>query len=141
MTDQRQVILDVVKKADAHLSADEIYEKVRRKIPKISMGTVYRNLDILSSCGFIRKLEPDYPQMRFDGNTEDHYHVLCIRCGSIEDIAVPQSQGTLETLKNALGRMTRYGIFGHKLEFVGLCPDCMEKEGPLEAREDKDIQD
>ena len=128
MTHQRQVILEVVQDDYSHLTADEIYERVRKKLPKISMGTVYRNLDILSSCGFIRKLEPGYPQMRFDGNTKEHYHVICTQCGKVSDARIEPSDNTLENLENALGNLTRYGIFGHKLEFMGLCPECMEAE-------------
>ncbi|MFH1491615.1 MAG: transcriptional repressor, partial [Pseudomonadota bacterium] len=60
MTHQRRVILEEVMDDHGHRSADEIYERVRKKLPKISMGTVYRNLDILASCGFIKKLEPHY---------------------------------------------------------------------------------
>ena len=128
MTQQRQVILEVVEDDHSHLTADEIYERVRKKLPKISMGTVYRNLDILSSCGFIKKLEPGHPQMRFDGNTKEHYHVICTKCGKVSDACIEPSDNTLENLENALGNLTRYGIFGHKLEFMGLCPACMESE-------------
>ena len=95
------------------------------------MGTVYRNLDILASCGFIKKLQPGYAQMRFDGNTRDHYHVVCMRCGKIGDAQIEPSDNTLENLENALGNLTHYGIFGHNLEFIGLCPNCMELEKDL----------
>jgi len=75
MTPQRKVILEEVCKEGEHLTADEIYDRVRKRLPRISMGTVYRNLDLMASQGLIRKLQPDYPQMRFDGNTRDHYHL------------------------------------------------------------------
>ena len=127
MTHQRKVILEEVMSDRSHLSADEIYERVRKKMPKISMGTVYRNLDILASCGLIKKLEPHYSQMRFDGNTKEHYHVICMHCGKIGDAPVESSDDTLVNLENALGNLTRYGIFGHKLEFMGLCPECLKQ--------------
>jgi len=128
MTHQRKVILEEVQKANNHLTADEIYDRVRQILPRISMGTVYRNLDILASNGLIKKLEPLYSQMRFDGNTMDHYHVICARCGKIWDAAIEPVDNTMENLENALGNLTRYGIFGHKLEFLGLCPACLERE-------------
>ncbi|MBW2029667.1 MAG: transcriptional repressor [Deltaproteobacteria bacterium] len=128
MTPQRKVILEEVCKEGEHLTADEIYDRVRKRLPRISMGTVYRNLDLMASQGLIRKLQPDYPQMRFDGNTRDHYHLLCMRCGRISDAPVAHSDNALEILEGTLGNLTRYGIFGHKLEFIGLCPECMEKE-------------
>jgi len=131
MTLQRRVILEEVKRDHSHPTADVIYERVRKRLPRISMGTVYRNLDILATCGLIQKIEPGLTQMRFDGDTHDHYHLTCTRCGRIEDAPVEVSGGTLETLENALGHLTKYGIFGHKLEFLGLCRECREKEaGP-----------
>ena len=131
MTLQRQVILEEVKEDRSHPTADAIYERVRKRLPRISMGTVYRNLDMLASCGLIRKLEPGPSQMRFDGDTHDHYHLTCTRCGKIEDAPIDVSDNTLETLENALGHLTKHGIFGHKLEFFGLCRECQEKEASL----------
>jgi Fur family ferric uptake transcriptional regulator len=128
MTHQRQIILEEVQGAMGHLTADEVYEKVRKRIPKVSMGTVYRNLDVLSAAGLIRKLEPHFSQMRFDGNLREHYHVICTRCGKITDADIKPSDNTIENLEKALGNLTRYGIFGHKLEFLGLCPECLKRE-------------
>lgn len=128
MTHQRQVILEEIRRDSSHPTADEIYERVRKRLPRISMGTVYRNLDILSSSGLIHRLEPGLPQMRFECVTKDHYHITCMRCGKIEDAPIEPSDNALETLENALGRLTKHGIFGHKLEFVGLCRECLQKE-------------
>jgi Fe2+ or Zn2+ uptake regulation protein len=135
MTHQRQVILDEVMKNPDHPTADEIYERVRKRLPRISMGTVYRNLDMLASSGFISKLEPGLPQMRFDGKTKDHYHITCMRCGRIEDARIEPLDDTIESLENALGHLTKFGIFGHKLEFLGLCKLCMEREKELPEKE------
>jgi len=131
MTHQRQVIFEEITKMNSHPTADEIYEKVRQRLPKISMGTVYRNLDILASSGLINKVEPGHSQMRFEGNLKDHYHVTCIRCGKVEDAKVEPLGDTLQNLESALGRMTKHGIFAHKLEFIGLCRECFEKEGDI----------
>ena len=135
MTHQRQVILEEVMKDGGHPTADEIYERVRKQLPRISMGTVYRNLDILVSSGFISRIEPGLPQMRFDGKTREHYHITCIRCGKIENAPIEPFGDTLNTLEHALGRLTKFGIFGHKLEFMGLCKECMEKESRLPSNE------
>jgi Fur family ferric uptake transcriptional regulator len=135
MTHQRQVILEEVTKDPGHPTADEIYERVRKKLPRVSMGTVYRNLDILVSSGLISRIEPGLPQMRFDGKTREHYHLTCLRCGKIENAPIEPFGDTLNTLDHALGRLTKFGIFGHKLEFMGLCRDCMEKESQLPLNE------
>jgi Fe2+ or Zn2+ uptake regulation protein len=60
--------------------------------------------------------------------TQDHYHITCLQCGKIEDAPIETSDNALENLENALGRLTKHGIFGHKLEFVGLCKECLQKE-------------
>jgi Fe2+ or Zn2+ uptake regulation protein len=138
MTHQRQVILEEVEKDPSHPTADEIYARVRKRLPRISMGTVYRNLDILASCGLIHRLEPGLPQMRFDPVTNDHYHITCTQCGKIEDAPIESSDNALENLENALGRLTKHGIFGHKLEFVGLCRECLQKEGETPNEEEHD---
>ena len=128
MTKQRGVILEEIKMTVSHPTADEIYESVRKRLPSISLGTVYRNLDILASCGMIKKLDPGRTQMRFDGNLSEHHHLTCMRCGRIEDLSFEVSNDPLENLKKLLGNLTKYGIFGHKLEFIGLCSSCL-KEG------------
>ena len=124
MTRQRQVILDVVRADHTHPSADEIYEEARKKLPHISMGTVYRNLEVLASCGLIDKLEPGRTQMRFDGNTTRHYHLVCVNCGKIEDIPPTAFKSALMEFEHAMDTLKNHGIMDHKLEFVGLCSEC-----------------
>lgn len=127
MTQQRQVILEEVR-SGCHPTADQIYERVRKRLPQISMGTVYRNLDTLASLGFIRKMEPDHTQMRFDANTKEHYHTTCMNCERVDDLPIESLDDTLANLEKALGKLTKYGIFGHRLEFIGLCPECAKLE-------------
>ncbi len=131
MTHQRSVILEEVQRCHDHPTADQVYERVRKRLPRISMGTVYRNLDVLVSSGLIRKIGPDHPQMRFDGNTRDHYHFTCIGCGRVQDMSIEPQDDPASKLETALGKLTKYGVFGHKLEFFGLCPDCRDEKGHL----------
>jgi len=123
MTNQRQVILEEIQKVNTHPTADEVYEIVRRRLPRISLGTVYRNLEILSACGLIQKIGPLSSQMRFDGITKKHYHLRCIYCGSVEDAPIDP----MENLENAIYEKSDYSIIGHKLEFIGICPKCKKK--------------
>ena len=135
MTHQRRVILEELKKVRSHPTADEIYETVRQRLPRISMGTVYRNLDVLSECGLIQKLQPVRTQMRFDGNPREHFHITCTRCQRVTDANIEPSDNIFQTLENTLGKLTKYGIFGHKLEFIGLCGNCMRQEdGPPQEK-------
>jgi len=126
-TRQRQIILEEVKGATTHPTADEIYEKVRLRLPRISLGTVYRNLDVLAANGDIVKLTPGRAQMRFDGNMADHFHMTCVHCGRIEDLPLPASDNPMDILEKMTTHLTKYGVFGHKLEFIGICADCAAK--------------
>ncbi|HDR16717.1 MAG TPA: transcriptional repressor [Desulfobacteraceae bacterium] len=128
MTKQRKVVFEAVRSSPFHPSVDEVYASVKRVLPRISLATVYRNLENLAEDGLIRRLEPEHPPMRFDGDTSEHYHITCMRCGRIEDAPFPEEDESIDTLEKALGRLTKYGVFGHKLEFIGLCSDCAEKE-------------
>jgi Fur family ferric uptake transcriptional regulator len=123
MTPQRKVILEELRKLRTHPSADEIYAIVRRRLPRISLGTVYRNLEILSELGQVQKLETGGSLKRFDGNPENHYHIRCTCCGKLVDAPVEVMQHIEEQIDGA----TEYTVFGHRLEFLGLCPECREK--------------
>lgn len=131
MTRQRRVILEELRKLESHPTADEVYEIARRRLPRISLGTVYRNLEILSEYGMIRKLELGGTQKRFDGDVGGHYHVRCIRCGCIEDVHMEP----LTTIENAIRRVSDYEIIGSRLEFIGVCPRC-RKEAQGSSREE-----
>ncbi len=120
MTRQRRVILEELCKVDTHPSADEVYAMVRKRLPRISLGTVYRNLEILAESGDIQKLEPGGTLKRFDGKTEHHYHLRCIRCDRVVDAPADFDVTIKHDLKNA----TDFKIIGHKLEFIGICPEC-----------------
>ena len=123
MTRQRQVILEELRKVKTHPSADELYEKVKKRLPHISLGTVYRNLEILTRLGEIQHVEIRGAMKRFDGNTQNHYHIRCTRCDRIDDVRI----GPLKQVEDALAGSTDYQITGHRLEFVGLCRKCLKK--------------
>ncbi len=125
MTRQRKVILEEVQKdLDRHLTADEIYEEVRKRLPRISLGTVYRNLEILAELGNIQKLELSGSIKRFDGNPQRHYHIRCMRCGRVDNAPV----APLRQIEDKLYGATVFTILGHRLEFEGFCPECTKNE-------------
>ena len=120
MTNQRRVIIEELKKSKDHPGADEIYVMVRKVLPHISLGTVYRNLEILHTKGQIKKIDLEGNQMRFDGDLTEHYHVSCIVCNRIDDI----SAGVVKKLEVSTEEIDDYHIIGHKLHFFGVCKDC-----------------
>lgn len=121
MTPQRMVLIEELRKLHTHPTADELYEVVRRRLPHISLGTVYRNLEILSKAGIIRKIELGGSQKRFDGDLEIHQHIRCTKCGRIEDL--PDGISVTQCDKDMIER-TGYEIIERRVEFIGLCPDC-----------------
>ena len=123
MTAQRQVMLEEIKKTDTHPTADEVYQLVRQRLPRISLGTVYRNLEILAQNGMIRKLEWAGTQKRYDGNLTGHYHVRCLNCSRIEDIHIEPLSVIEETFREA----SDYEIAGYRLEIIGLCSECKDE--------------
>jgi len=123
MTRQRKIILEELRKVKTHPSADEIYEMVRLRLPRISLGTVYRNLEILSELGEIQKLQLSGALKRFDWDTSKHYHIRCVRCNRVDDAPI----APLNQIEDELYESTVFEIIGHNLEFVGLCPECSKK--------------
>lgn len=120
ITRQRQLILEELKKVVTHPTADEIYRMVRERMPRVSLGTVYRNLETLSNRGVILKLELAGTQRRYDATTANHYHIRCNKCGCVEDL----SMKAFDTLENEARGVTGFLITGHRLEFEGICPQC-----------------
>ncbi len=129
-TRQRQVILEELRNTQSHPTAAEVYDLVRRRLPHISLGTVYRNLDLLVEHGLMRKLDSGGSQARFDADLRSHYHIRCLRCGRLDDMNVtPQSfMGEVSRLANG------YQILGHRLEFFGVCGDCQKQSLPSQQK-------
>jgi Fur family ferric uptake transcriptional regulator len=121
MTSQRKIILQALSQNQNHPSADVIYESVRANLPNISLGTVYRNLEIMYRQGMILKIETPDGQKRFDHNTESHPHFRCEKCGKIEDIpldlSAPEPDPTHEWVR-------KRKIKSSTLHYQGLCSLC-----------------
>ena len=128
MTRQRRVIFDAVASRKNHPSADEVYTIVRREIPNISLATVYRNLEVLSSEGLIKKVEFPSSPRRYDCVLEGHYHFNCVSCGRIVD--VPQYKP--KELEDRFRKLTGYKIMSHSLILNGYCPQCEHKRARKE---------
>ena len=117
MTVQRSVILDEVRKLTTHPTADELYHIVRKRLPRISLGTVYRNLDYLAQNNDILKLNINENIKRFDGCLEKHHHASCLACGQIFDIP---ACGLPELMPEVPG----FNVTGANVFFEGYCSGC-----------------
>lgn len=122
MTKQRQVILEELRKVTSHPTADELYTMVRERIPRISLGTVYRNLDFLADTGEILKLEAAGSTRRFDGCVAPHQHVRCAVCGRVGDVEPYHPVPGVENMQACGFRLT-----AARMEFEGICHECDQK--------------
>ena len=126
MTNQRRTILEVLKETTSHPTADWIYDEVKQKIPNISLGTIYRNLNLLAESGQILELNYTNTQTRFDGNPSPHYHFICQECGRVYDLALElQPQLDMEA-----EQISGHRIDFHRLEFYGICQECLTHDSP-----------
>jgi Fur family ferric uptake transcriptional regulator len=120
LTTQRQIILEELAKVTSHPTANEIYDMVRRRLPRIGLGTVYRNLELMAESGLILKLEVGGTQKRFDATVNPHYHIRCLECGKVDDIEIPLQKHINDIASDAC----EYQILGHHIEFSGICDTC-----------------
>ena len=113
-------MLEVVQSTMDHPTADWVFRQARRRLPRISLGTVYRNLKRLVDEGAIGEIHSGGHPARFDGNTGRHYHIRCLGCGRVNDL--PMSVDA--RLEEEAARAVNYKIVGHHVEVHGLCPLC-----------------
>ncbi len=119
-TIQKDMVLRTVRELKRHLTADEVYEYIKKDYSTIGKGTVYRNLGILAEEGAIRKVEvPDGPD-RFDFTLKNHYHVRCVECGKVSDVDMDEISDLKERIHDTHG----VKFLGYDLFFKGICPDC-----------------
>jgi Fur family ferric uptake transcriptional regulator len=120
-TEQRAVILDELRKCRDHPGADELYARVRGRLPRISLATVYRNLELMTAQGLVRRLGAGAGSRRFDAVVDDHGHFRCTACGRIEDLPFPAEPPSPD---RRFPWVRERVIQGGQVEYFGLCPEC-----------------
>lgn len=123
-THQRHVVYEAVVASHGHRSPEQIYAAVRKRVPSISLATVYNNLRLFVEHGLLREVTPHASTLRVDGNLEPHHHLVCSRCKSVQDI-----EGEFVDFK----RLSRHLPDGFDLtqplvEVFGLCRRCRNKK-------------
>lgn len=121
MTKQKKTILEILRETNIHPTADWVYEQARKRLPDLSLGTVYRNLNALRDMGEIMELNYGSTYSRFDGNPVNHYHFVCKQCGRVLDVDLP----VMVELEQRLAQQTGFEVTHHRLEFYGRCADCL----------------
>lgn len=122
---QRDIILKIVADSCDHPTAEMIYNRVKKIIPNISLGTVYRNLNSLAENGYIKRIGISNNQDRFDKTVSYHHHIRCIICNGVKDIFSDITTAFYDKIEVE----TEYRLLSRDLVFEGICPDCFKKEG------------
>lgn len=122
---QRESIKNFLVDRYDHPTAETVYLHMREQFPNISLGTVYRNLNLLTEIGEIQKLSPGIGPDRFDGNPAPHYHFICSHCGSVLDLEV----SGLDHINILASQNFGGSIEGHITYFYGTCPSCKAASG------------
>lgn len=120
---QRDEIRDILMETTSHPTAEWVYEKVKPRIPKISLATVYRNLTLLVAEGKAQKIRADEGPDRFDATTENHYHFSCSECGNVYDVDYP----IIPDFEENVSISTGFEIKNHSIIFSGVCKNCRSK--------------
>ncbi len=118
MTRQRLLILDIINSSHAHLTAEGVYREARVKMPKISLGTVYRNLGVLADSGEIRRIVLENQPDRFDRRFPSHDHIVCPTCGSVHDIPPELS------MEKTIERKLKMKPDSYELTVKIVCDEC-----------------
>ncbi len=121
-TQQRRVVYETLRNTKKHPTADWLFERVRATMPKISLGTVYRNLNVLKQEGLIRELYGTDRRARYDADLSPHAHFICTSCNEIRDVETVPDQDW-----RALKELVGCEVTSQRVEFMGLCPACLRK--------------
>ncbi len=129
-TRQRNLILDAFLEVEGHVSVDDLLAEVRAADPHVSAATVYRTMKLLTECGLARAQQFGDGQTRFEraAGRDHHDHLLCTRCGAIEEFEDPR----IEALQAEVARARGYELSSHRMDLYGLCRSCrrVERKAP-----------
>jgi Fe2+ or Zn2+ uptake regulation protein len=120
LTQQRAAVFDYLSQVTHHPTAEEVYLSVKQKLPKISLATVYKNLEALVNCGAISKLTYGDAAARYDIRTDHHYHTRCLSCGKMWDLDAKSGSDWLKQIKPQAG----FRVEDYRLELLGYCREC-----------------
>jgi Fur family transcriptional regulator, peroxide stress response regulator len=117
-----QAVLDIVRAAQNHPTALEIYEEVKRVRPRMGLASVYRILHHLVELGYVKEIERSEEGYRYDGHVSRHDHAICTVCGALLDVPVEVS--VPQEVLQAAARATGIELSSHEVRLYGLCPAC-----------------
>jgi Fur family transcriptional regulator, peroxide stress response regulator len=132
LTGPRHAVLEVVRGTESHPTAEEVHRLVRRRLPGVSLGTIYRNLWLLVGTGLLNELPG--PHARFDANTRAHHHFVCERCGRIIDVDAALAEPHASALSARVASRTGFSITNHRIDLFGRCRECQTRSRGTRGR-------
>lgn len=141
LTPQREATVRVLlEHEEDHLSAEDVYLLVKEKAPEIGLATVYRTLELLTELKVVDKINFGDGVSRYDlrkeGATHFHHHLVCIECGSVEEI----QEDLLEDVEKIVEERWNFIIKDHRLTFHGVCRNCQKKQNKLVKSEQSSVK-
>ena len=125
ITPQRMAIADILAKSEGHPSAETIHARIKPVFPTLSLATVYRNIMLIKSLGEVLELGFPDGSNRYDGHRPyPHPHLICVKCKKIVD----SDLGRLDEIKEEIAIENHFKILNHRLDFFGICSDCMSEK-------------
>lgn len=125
ITPQRLAIVRILSQSHDHPSVEDIYGQIKTDFPTMSLATVYRNIVLIKSLGEVLELGFPDGSNRYDGNKPyPHPHVICIKCNKVVD----PDLDSLDEMKSEVAAETHFKILNHRLDFFGICSDCMAED-------------
>lgn len=121
LTSQRVAVFDYLSNVAHHPTAEEIYLAIKPKLPRISLATVYKNLEALIKCKVVSKLTYGDASARYDIRTDHHYHTRCLECGRVWDLDAVKGSAWLKQVKP---QQAGFEVQDYRLEILGRCRDC-----------------
>ncbi len=119
-TRQRAAVFEYLSGVTHHPTADDVFIAVKRRLPKISLATVYKNLEALVACGTASKLTSGDVAARYEIRRDPHYHTRCLKCGSLTDLEARASEQLAKLLKPPGG----FRVEAYRIELLGCCRGC-----------------
>jgi Fe2+ or Zn2+ uptake regulation protein len=120
ITPQREAILAIIREHAGHLSADEIYDLARRKVPRLSLSTVYRTLELLKGMDLVSELQLAGDHSRYEAQLQEHQHLVCLSCGKVVEFQCGHCSAVHQRLASEHG----FSITGGRVEIFGYCEEC-----------------
>ncbi|MBN2076948.1 MAG: transcriptional repressor [Dehalococcoidales bacterium] len=129
-TSQRQSILDIIRRGQGHLDADEVYRRARKKQPRLSLSTVYRTLQTLKELGLIEEVHLDETHHHYEIKaSNEHHHLICLGCGKVVEFECPMSV----QMKEEVGKEKEFEIVNIEVRMTGYCPECRRERDLSDA--------